>query len=134
LSGKKNKEDVRLLASQAGTAVSFYGILAGLTFTTSVLIFSFHTSLLWGDVFLTLTLITTILFIYSATLSYDASDHLVKDRIQKAKKELDHAEIFGTTGFLVVLIEINFIAFCVGWQYGIVVVTATILGFIYFLK
>jgi len=125
----EEKVQTELLIHQAENATALWGVLAGLTFTASVLIFSFRTSLPLSDPFLTLTLITTILFVYSASFSYDASRHVVVGDMKIAESGLALAEGFGFVGFVMTLADTSFIAFSVGWQYGVIVIAVIVLGF-----
>ncbi|MCJ7630818.1 hypothetical protein MUP77_00220 [Candidatus Bathyarchaeota archaeon] len=129
---KKNNEE--LIASEAESATSYYGVLSGLSFTASILIFSFRASLPFSEFFLTLSLITTILFIYACTLSANANGALSDGRIDDAKRQLDLSDDFGITGFFSMLSEIAFIAFCTGWQYGTVIIAVEVVGFAIFYK
>lgn len=131
---RKKQYDKSTLASECETSTSLSGVLAGLTFTASTFIFSFRNSFPYGDIFLTLTLISTICFIYEAFLYANASGRLTVDNIEGAKKDMDRADHIGIIGFVFLLVEIPFIAFCAGLPYGIVVSIAVILGFFYFLK
>ena len=70
-------EKTNIIGEAAQTATSLHGILAGLTFTTTVLLFSFRTSIPFSEVFITLSLVTTILFIFSAVLASDAGEKLI---------------------------------------------------------
>lgn len=118
-----------VMASEAETITSFYGILAGLSFTVSVLIFSYRSSLPSSDIFLTLSLVDAVLFIYAATLASEASIVLSKGDMQSARRYLNGSEGFGFLGFVLMLSEISFIAFCTGWQHGVTVTTVIVLGF-----
>lgn len=120
-----------VIASEAETGTSFYGLLAGITFTASVLAFSFRTSFPLGDVFLSLTLVTTVFFIYSASLTANASGDISLGKIQDAQKALALADHFGIVGFFMMLAEIGFMGFYIGWQYGILVIATIIGGFLY---
>jgi magnesium-transporting ATPase (P-type) len=134
LSGRKELDKKNILSSEAETSTSFYGVLAGLSFTAAVTIFSFRTtltSLPLGDVLLTLTLVTASFFIFSAALSASASGNLSFDNSQDAEKCLNLADDFGFVGFSLMIIEIIIIAFYVGWQYGVVVAVAVILSSFY---
>jgi len=132
MSERKNNE--KLLASEAEIGTSYNGVLAGLTFTASVLIFTFRTSLPFSEIFLSLALITTILFIYACTLSADASGALSDGRIDDAKRKLDLSDYFGVMGFLSMFSEITFIAFCTGWLCGALISIVEIVGFAIFMK
>jgi len=105
-----------LIASVAETSTSFYGVLAGLAFTALVLLFTFRNSLPLSGVFLTLTLFTTFLFIYASALSASASGNLRDGELEIAKLCLKIADHFGSTGFILMLIEIGLTAFYAGWM------------------
>ena len=98
-----NKQEKNFIASEAETITSAYGVLAGLTFTASVLIFSFRTTLPFGDVLLTLSLVTTIFFVYSVLSSSSASEYLRNGNIQKAKKCLRIADDFAGVAVFMML-------------------------------
>jgi hypothetical protein len=102
------QEEKNLIASEAEVLTSCYGVLAGLTFTASILIFSFRNTIpLFGDLFLTLSLIATVFFIYSVALSSSASSVLRKYTTREAKRYLSLADDFGVVAFIVMLCEIT---------------------------
>lgn len=117
-----------LIASEAETLTSCYGVLAGLVFTASMVIFQFRTSLPLGDWFLTLSLVTTTLFISAVVSSSSASSVLRSGRTQEAKRYLAQADYFAIVGFVTILVEISFLAFSAGLQYGVVVVGVIIIA------
>jgi hypothetical protein len=128
------KKNIEELLSEAETATAFYGVLTGLSFTASILIFSFRTSLPFSEFFLALTLATTILFIYASLLSSDAPINLSIKGIHRGRRQLDVGSNFGILGFFLMLSEITFIAFCIGWQYGIAIITVEVVGFVIYYK
>jgi len=87
-----------------------------------------------GDLFLCIALIATVLFIYSAILSYDASDAVSKGELGIADLRLDNAEWFGLAGWFITFVEILFIAFSVGLFHGAIVSAVTATSFILWWK
>lgn len=128
------KSDRTILADEAGAQLSLYGLLAGLTFTASVLIFSNRPNLPSNELFLTLSLVATVLFIFAAMLNAEVSSELARNNVDNAKQALEIGETFGVVGFFFLITEIIFIAFFLGWEYGLVVVFAIIFGFYYLVK
>jgi hypothetical protein len=120
---KSNRINLIMSEADVDTSTFVFGVLSGLTFTASVFIFSFHNSMPYGDLYLILTLISTVLFVFATVLTSVAADDLGKAQMQKILKR---AAIIGGMRFFMLLTDIASIAFCTGLIIGIIVVLVTV--------
>jgi hypothetical protein len=129
-----SEQAISALETEFEVNTSYYGVLAGLTFAASIFAFQFRTSLPLGDIFLTLTLATSVLFVLAATANGDASNRLRNNDKAGAIALLGVGDDFGRIALLVLLFDIDFIGFSVGLLQGFILLVVIVVGFIYFLK
>ena len=122
----RNSNRINLIMNEADVDTSAFGVLSGLTFSASVLIFSFRNSMSYGDLYLTLTLISTVLFVFATVLASDAAGRTRLGKSADAEKILKRVAIIGGMGFFMLLFDIASIAFSAGLFIGIIVVLVTI--------
>jgi hypothetical protein len=116
--------------SEADTETSAFGVLAGLTFSASILVFSFRSSIPFADLYLTLTLITTVFFVFATVLASDAAGRTRLGQNSEAQRILRRVAYIGFFGFIMLLSNIICIAFLAGLLPGIVVTLAIALVFL----
>ena len=122
------------LETECEVNTSYYGVLAGLTFAASIFAFQFRTSLPLEDVFITLTLATSVLFVLAATANGDASGRLRRNDKAGTIALLSLGDDFGRIALLMLLFDIDFIGFSVGLLQGSVLLVVTVVSYAYLLK
>lgn len=135
-SKRKEKEylesNPRVILAEAGVSMSFNSILAGLMFTASVLFFSLGGGHLHGDIVVTLTLLDTFFFVFSALQIRFLSMHVRRGEMYDAYQYHRLSFTFGTIGFLLMVLNLPLMAFFIRWELGIVVSVVIVLSFSYF--
>jgi len=120
-----------ILLAEAGINMSLSSILAGLMFTASVLFISFGREILYGDLFVTLTLVDTFFFIFGVLLLHFQVMHIRRREMYDAYHYHLLGSTFGTLGSLLMIGSLPLMAFLIRWEMGIVVSIAVVSSFLY---
>jgi hypothetical protein len=121
-----------IISAESKVYTSLFGVLAGLTFTSCVLVYQIRATLPFGDVFLTITLITAVLFVFAAVTAGRVIGYMRGHEFQEAINTFEIANHFGLVGFIMLLIDIDLIAFSAGWVYGLILIITIIGALLYF--
>lgn len=131
----KLEKVTKRVENEIQVSMSYYGFMAGLTFAASIFAFQFRADFPYGNIFLTLTLATTVFFCVSATAAGQASGKPDRDiEGDFALHMLNVADRLGAMGFFLLLADINFIAFAIGWIYGFILLIVTVATLCYFFR
>jgi len=87
-----------------------------------------------GDIFLTLSLINTILFIFASLISADAPGYVTRKKIEETAQLISRSENFTILGLFGLLSEVVFILFSLGWQFGVIAILVILVSFVYWLQ
>jgi sensor histidine kinase YesM len=123
-----------VLLAEAQVHSTFNSILAGLTFTASVLFFTFGRSLANGELMAFLTLLDTFLFIASALVLDFHSSAVRRGEMWEAYHYHSLSQQFGWAGGLLMMANLVAMTFFLGLVFGVamLVIIALSLSYIFY--
>lgn len=125
------KTDRKVLLGEIGVSISCYSILAGLTFTASILFFSSWKEVSYGKWFAMLGLVTAFLFIGAAMLAGYVSTAVRRGELRDAYYIDKISKTFGFVGFMLMTLELTFMAFNLLWELGVIFIVILFLCLTY---
>ena len=123
-----------LLLGEAEVVATVSALLGGLTFSASVIFYTTSERSLFNDILLTMTIITTLCFVFAALCCGSAATIARKGNQKEALKHLELADAPYAIGLFLMLGILVAMGFSFGWQLGIAIIVAISLLFIHIFK